>query len=97
VKHRIWVFQREEVSKGTKRNEKLAETAYRPLAVKSRVTIIGTFPTTSGPDAGIATDILIRPAIVDIVTGHDPVLDTVLRATKGWAATTSVQMMAVVA
>lgn len=43
------------------------------------VPLIGTFPQTPKPDAGLAPDIAVAPTAQDIAAGRDPALETALR------------------
>ncbi len=42
--------------------------------------LIGTFPSTPQPDAGLTPDIPVKPTVADIANGHDAALATVMRA-----------------
>ena len=42
--------------------------------------LIGTFPPSPAPDAGIAPDILIKPTTSDVASGQDDALEAALRA-----------------
>jgi C-terminal processing protease CtpA/Prc len=44
--------------------------------------LIGTFPATSAPDAGVAPDILVRTTAADVATGRDAGLLAVMRALR---------------
>jgi C-terminal processing protease CtpA/Prc len=44
--------------------------------------LIGTFPVTPGPDAGVTPDILVKTTAADIATGQDAVLIAAMRALR---------------
>lgn len=44
--------------------------------------LVGTFPPTPAPDAGVTPDIFVKTTASDIATGHDAVLDAAKRAAR---------------
>jgi hypothetical protein len=44
--------------------------------------LIGTFPPSAAPDAGLTPDILVTPAPSDIVTGEDPEMAAAMRVAR---------------